>query len=79
MEKSEQQGMKAFDYALYDLFRGGKISYEEALKNADSKNNLRLRIQLSEGTKAEDEDRDDDDYSSGLSLMSRDSVQDPDF
>lgn len=49
MEKGEQQGMKTFDSALYDLFKSGRISYEEALKNADSKNNLRLRIQLSEG------------------------------
>ena len=43
MEKSEQQGMKTFDSALFDLYREGKISYEEALKNADSKNNLRLK------------------------------------
>ena len=49
MEKSEQQGMKTFDSALFDLYREGKISYEEALKNADSKNNLRLKIQLAEG------------------------------
>ncbi len=49
MEKSEQQGMKTFDAALFDLYKQGKISYEETLKNADSKNNVRLRIQLSEG------------------------------
>lgn len=48
MEKSEQQGMKTFDSALYDMYKANTISYEEALKNADSKNNLRLRIQLSE-------------------------------
>ena len=79
MEKGEQQGMKAFDYALYDLFRGGLISYEEALKNADSKNNLRLRIRLSEGKTIHEEDLDDDDDSGGLSLMARDSSQDQIF
>ena len=79
MEKSEQQGMKAFDYALYDLFRGGLISYEEALKNADSKNNLRLRIRLSEGKTIPEEDLDDDDDSGGLSLMNTDSTEDQMF
>lgn len=72
MEKGEQQGMKAFDYALYDLFRGGRITYEEALKNADSKNNLRLRIQLSEGKGVVEDDLEEDDFSGGLSLMSTD-------
>jgi twitching motility protein PilU len=76
MEKGEQQGMKAFDYALYDLFRGGLISYEEALKNADSKNNLRLRIRLSEGKTIPEEDLDDDDDSGGLSLLNTDSTED---
>ncbi len=79
MEKGEQQGMKAFDYALYDLFKGGLISYEEALKNADSKNNLRLRIRLSEGKTIHEEDLDDDDDSGGLSLLARDSSQDQIF
>jgi len=73
MEKGEQQDMKAFDYALFDLFRGGRINYEEALKNADSKNNLRLRIQLSEGKEVVEDDLDEDDFSGGLSLMSTDS------
>ena len=79
MEKGEQQGMKAFDYALYDLFRGGLISYEEALKNADSKNNLRLRIRLSEGKTIPEEDLDDDDNSGGLSLLNRDSSKNQKF
>ncbi|PHS15931.1 MAG: type IV pili twitching motility protein PilT [Kangiella sp.] len=47
MLKSETQGMKTFDTALLDLYSQGKISYEEALKNADSKNNLALKIKLS--------------------------------
>ncbi len=71
MEKSEQQGMKTFDAALFDLYKQGKISYEEALANADSKNNLRLRIQLSEGKDGDEEDGDLDD-DSGLSLVVKD-------
>jgi twitching motility protein PilU len=48
MEKSENVGMRTFDSALYLLYKQGKISLEEALKNADSKNNLRLKISLDE-------------------------------
>ena len=48
MEKSENQGMRTFDSALYHLYREGRISLEEALRNADSKNNLRLKISLAE-------------------------------
>lgn len=71
MEKGEQQGMKTFDAALFDLYKKGKISYEEALKNADSKNNLRLRIQLSEGKDVDEEDLDEEDESGGLSLVGK--------
>jgi twitching motility protein PilU len=46
MAKSNRLGMKTFDQALYDLFEAGVISYEEALRNADSKNEIRLRIKL---------------------------------
>ncbi|MCB0352944.1 MAG: PilT/PilU family type 4a pilus ATPase [Bdellovibrionales bacterium] len=48
MEKSTNMGMQTFDQALYDLYKADKISMDEALKNADSANNLRLRIKLSE-------------------------------
>ena len=48
MEKSEAQGMQTFDTALFKLYMEKKITLEEALKNADSKNNLRLRINLQE-------------------------------
>jgi twitching motility protein PilU len=48
MEKSTNIGMQTFDQSLYILYREGKISMEEALKNADSANNLRLRIKLDE-------------------------------
>jgi twitching motility protein PilU len=46
MKKSERLGMNTFDQALFELFERGLISYEEALKNADSKNEVRLRIKL---------------------------------
>jgi twitching motility protein PilU len=46
MAKSNRLGMKTFDQALYELYEIGTISYEEALRNADSKNEIRLRIKL---------------------------------
>jgi len=49
MEKSENQGMKTFDSALCELYDAGRISLQEALLNADSRNNLRLTIQLKHG------------------------------
>ncbi|MBU1213781.1 MAG: PilT/PilU family type 4a pilus ATPase [Gammaproteobacteria bacterium] len=55
MSKSREIGMQTFDQALFDLFEAGMISYEEALKNADSVNDLRLRIKLES---AETKDRD---------------------
>jgi twitching motility protein PilU len=46
MAKSTRLGMQTFDQALFDLYEEGTISYEEAMRNADSKNELRLRIKL---------------------------------
>jgi twitching motility protein PilU len=46
MSRSNRLGMKTFDQALFDLFEARQISYEEALRNADSKNEIRLRIKL---------------------------------
>jgi len=46
MARSTRVGMKTFDQALFDLFEQGSISYEDALRNADSKNELRLRVKL---------------------------------
>ncbi len=46
MKKSRETGMQTFDQALFDLFEGGAISYEDALRNADSMNDLRLTIKL---------------------------------
>lgn len=74
MEKSENLGMQTFDGALFKLYKDGKISLDEAIKNADSPNNLRLRINLSENSaknsglnklKLEGE-KDDDDWTKQL-------------
>ena len=46
MAKSTRLGMQTFDQALFYLFEEGTITYEEAMRNADSKNELRLRIKL---------------------------------
>jgi twitching motility protein PilU len=46
MGKSRELGMQTFDQALFDLYNDGAISYEEALRNADSMNELRLQIKL---------------------------------
>jgi twitching motility protein PilU len=46
MKKSRELGMQTFDQALFDLYESGKISYEDALRNADSVNDLRLAIKL---------------------------------
>ena len=46
MKKSRELGMQTFDQALFDLYEADKISYENALRNADSVNDLRLAIKL---------------------------------
>ncbi|TDJ38550.1 MAG: PilT/PilU family type 4a pilus ATPase [Gammaproteobacteria bacterium] len=46
MAKSTRLGMQTFDQAIFSLYEDGDISYEEAMRNADSKNELRLRIKL---------------------------------
>ena len=47
MKDSREQGMQTFDQALFDLYVAGKISYEDALNSADSRNEVRLMIKLS--------------------------------
>ena len=54
MKKSNRLGMNTFDQALFDLFERGVISYEEAMRNADSKNEVRLRIKLESKRAASD-------------------------
>jgi len=46
MQKSENSGMKTFDTALFELYVEGRIGEEEALRNADSENNVRLKIKF---------------------------------
>ena len=46
MAKSRELGMRTFDWALFDLYNEGIIGYEEAIRNADSANELRLNIKL---------------------------------
>jgi twitching motility protein PilU len=46
MKKSRELGMRTFDQALFDLYEAGKISYEDALRFADSMNEVRLQIKL---------------------------------
>ena len=55
MKKSRELGMQTFDQALFDLYEGGMISYEDAMRNADSMNELRLAIKL-HGHEAKDKD-----------------------
>jgi twitching motility protein PilU len=68
MEKSTNLGMQTFDQAIFKLYQDGVISIEEALRNADSQNNLRLKISLSEGvvevSNSLKVEKDDDDRSS---------------
>jgi twitching motility protein PilU len=54
MKKSRELGMQTFDQALYDLYEANKISYEDALRNADSVNDLRLNIKLNSRRSARD-------------------------
>jgi twitching motility protein PilU len=54
MEKGTNIGMQTFDQALYDLYKAGKITLDEALTNADSANNVRLRAKLSDEKVAEE-------------------------
>ncbi len=55
MEISEQTGMQTFDMALYELYKEGRITIEEAMKNADSANNLKIRIQQTTGFESKSE------------------------
>lgn len=58
--KSRELGMQTFDQALFDLYESDQISYEDALRNADSVNEVRLKIKL-EGKATQDKD-----HSAGL-------------
>ena len=70
MNKSENLGMQTFDGALYRLYKDGRIDLDEAMRNADSPNNLRLRINLSDKQPAEKK------TSASLSLIDKDEGED---
>ncbi|HMW56858.1 MAG: PilT/PilU family type 4a pilus ATPase [Candidatus Accumulibacter phosphatis] len=55
MKRSRELGMQTFDQALFDLYEAGQISYADALRNADSLNDLRLQIKL-HGKESKDRD-----------------------
>ena len=55
MKKSRELGMQTFDQALFDLYENDRITYDDAMRYADSMNELRLRIKL-EGKAAKDSD-----------------------
>jgi len=76
MSKGREQGMQTFDHAIFDLLQENAITIEEAMRNADSVNDLRLRIKLEGGGSAavDDmiadsmtlEDNDDDDNQNAM-------------
>ena len=61
MSKSNELGMKTFDQALFDLYEADRVTLEDALRNADSMNELRLRIKL-EGKAAKNAEEDNLDH-----------------
>jgi twitching motility protein PilU len=71
MAKSTRLGMQTFDQALFALYEDGIISYEEAMRNADSKNELRLRVKLESKRETALADR----QSESLRIMEEDTAQ----
>ena len=76
MQKSEGMGMRTFDSALFHLYQDGKISLDEALKNADAANNLRLRIELD--AKGKGTGNGGEEAFNGLSLIEEPEEEDED-
>ena len=71
MAKSTRLGMQTFDQSLYSLYEDSVISYEEAMRNADSKNELRLRIKL----ESKRESSITDQQTENLKILEEDSAQ----
>jgi twitching motility protein PilU len=69
MARSNRLGMKTFDQSLFELYEARQLSYEEALRNADSKNELRLRIKLESRRKDDSIER-----SQNLTLLAEEPV-----
>ncbi len=70
MAKSTRLGMQTFDQSLYDPYEDGVISYEEAMRNSDSKNELRLRVKLESKRESSIADR----QSESLRIMEEDTA-----
>ena len=71
MAKSTRLGMQTFDQSLFALYEDGIISYEEAMRNADSKNELRLRVKLESKREASISDQ----QSESLRIMEDDTAR----
>jgi len=71
MAKSTRLGMQTFDQSLFSLYEDGIISYEEAMRNADSKNELRLRVKLESKRDSSIADQ----HGESLRIMEEDSAQ----
>ena len=73
MSRSNEQGMVTFDQYLYQLFESGQISYDEAVRNADSQNELRLKVKLE--SKRMRENLLEDPAVKGLQMKEEDNAQ----
>ena len=71
MAKSTRLGMQTFDQALFEMYENATISYEEAMRNSDSKNELRLRVKLESKRDSSIADQ----QSETLKIMEEDSAQ----
>ncbi len=71
MAKSTRLGMQTFDQSLFALYEEGTITYEEAMRNADSKNELRLKIKLESKRDSSIADQ----QSESLRIMEEDTAQ----
>jgi twitching motility protein PilU len=75
MEKSENIGMQTFDSHLFKLYKSGVISEQEALHNSDSPNNLKLKINLSEGRGAATAQTQNTEKNSALGRLSLEEME----
>jgi len=69
VKKSGEQGMITFDEAIFNLIKSGEVTTEEGMRNADSVNDLRLKLKLADGGSIDDDDEEGND---GLSLKDAD-------
>lgn len=71
MEKSEGVGMQTFDSHLVKLYKEGQIDMETAIKNADSPNNVRLKLSLSQGVRSASEPSEEESTTTQVSDVSK--------